>query len=684
MGVKFRLEFQNVQGDDCVVNFLFADYNDDPIRLFGGPRPFVLSEFNTDQDLFKPVRPQQATIEVLASAAGVKIEDFLADNDEDVVVRFDFGEFTGYWYGYLSQEDIQETWIAQNHILTLRADDGFGRLKTIPLSDDGARLVGTFTPFQLIQYAMQTPVVQFLRSRVISNLYHTSMSTASNTTGIEQCTVDARTFETAPGEFEDSYTVLEKINRAWSSTLFQWMGDWFVLRLEELFTDGNLIGFRQNVPTVGQRQGINQRYDIMVGVDESVKPVVPEMIKTLQKPSRETTIRYDFEQFAQVVCNESFTEGTRTQSFTGGTGTEIWDVDAWTFEKGSKAAPVPSTATFERRVVYQNYQPEDDYVALLSEGLPDDFNWIRSCNIYVQPGDSIDIDFQYKLENPGVSGNITIALGYILLYANDGTKYALTSFDGVSGKFRTWVQWTTNAQILSLFVLNSPAPTEWTTFRQRFDDPTGISNEPVPKAGYINVLLYRDHLVTGTPGFNGIYFKDLNVDITSQVERNRIRPIKGVYDRYTIAKNVTKNYDETVYLDDAPTNIYKGAIYEDDGFTLTGDQWFRRRYNAERYTFKREHAIARWFMNRSYKAKLDVNLFGLKWDISGTNYPIGIINTLKFVDDAPTKIYAITNLREVDFMSCIWSASLVEVYDTTVDEDVPGDTDVHTFDFYYE
>ena len=111
MGLKFKLEFENVQGDACSVNFLYADYEDEPILLFGGARPFVLSEFNTDQDLFKPVRPQQATIEVLASAAGVKMEDFITDNDEDVVVRFDFGEFTGYWYGYLSQEDIQETWI---------------------------------------------------------------------------------------------------------------------------------------------------------------------------------------------------------------------------------------------------------------------------------------------------------------------------------------------------------------------------------------------------------------------------------------------------------------------------------------------------------------------------------------------------------------------------------------------
>ena len=666
MGVKFRMQFENVQGDICVVNFLFNDYQDEPIPIYGGARPFVLSEFNTDQDLFKPVRPQQATIEVLASIAGLDMEDFLTDDDEDIVVRFDFGEYEGYWYGYLSQEDIQETWIAQNHILTLRADDGIGRLKEIPLSDDGARLIGTFTPFQLIQYAMQTPVVPFLRSRVVSNLYHTSMSSASNTTGIEQCTIDARTFETAPGEFEDSYTVLEKINRAWSSTLFQWRGDWFVLRLEELFTDGNLIGFRQNVPVIGQRQGINQRYDISVGVDESVKPVVPEMIKTLQKPSKETTIRYDWDEHVQVACNESFKQGNFIE--TTGTfpnETDQYEVDLWDYLKTPISTPTAADGTFRRYVVFADNKLQDEYI-IISKDNTGVNAFIRSCNVYVSEADEFTFDFQYALLQT-MSATKVDAIAFVQLYGNDGTFWTLDE-DG------EWYQsnssWTTNFRLLQI----TWASGEGVDFKS-FD-----STSTIPRDGYLQFSFYKD----STSPWNSIYFKDFNIDVTPNIQKNRRRPIAGNFDRYTIANDLSKNYDETIYLDDSESGNYKGALKEDDGFTLTEGGWFRRRYNTERYRFKRQHAIARWFMNRSYKAKLDVNLFGLKWDIGGTNYPIGIVNTLKFVDDAPTKIFAITNLREVDFMSCIWSASLVEVYDTTVDEDVPGDTDVHTFDYYYE
>ena len=174
--VKFFMEFENVQGDLCTVNFIYEDYNDAPIRLYGGPQPFVLGEFNTDDDLFKPMRPQQATIQVLASAGGVSIEDFLPENDEGVTVRFDFGDYGGYWQGYLSLEDMEETWVSTNHILTLRADEGFGRLQNQQLNDGtGAALIGTYTPFNYIQYAADDVIGNFFYTRIYSNLFHTSM-----------------------------------------------------------------------------------------------------------------------------------------------------------------------------------------------------------------------------------------------------------------------------------------------------------------------------------------------------------------------------------------------------------------------------------------------------------------------------------------------------------------------------
>jgi hypothetical protein len=668
MGVKFRMEFTNAQDTLCVVKFDFSDYNDEAILLFGGPRPFVLQEFNSDEDLFKPVRPMQATIELLASAAGVDLEDFLTDDDQTVKVRFDFGQYEDYWVGYLSQEDIQETWIATNHILTLRADDGIGRLKTIPLADGENPVIGNYTPLDYIQYAMQNSAIDFLNARICSNLFHTSMTFAANQTGIDQCTIDARTFEQAPTEFEDSYRVLEKINRSWSQTIFQWWGDWFIMRLEELFvpTTTNLVGFQLNKPMIGQRASISRRWDINVGVNELVKPIAPEMLKSVIKPSKETQINYDWEEHAQVACNESFKYGDFVE--TTGTvpnETDKYTVDSWLYQKSPASSPTPATGTFQRLVVFKDYKLDDEYVSV-SQDSTGASTFIRTCDIYVNAGDEFSFDFQYKL--PGtVGGSSNLSFAFIQLVANDSTYYTLDD----DGKwYLSNSNWTVNFKQI---IINLPGGTgdEWASF-----DLTS----QVPKSGYINVCLVMD---ANSP-YTEVHFKDFNIDILPNIQKFRRRLIKGDYDKYTIQRDVAKNYLETVYLDDSESGNYKGALKEMDGFTLTGDEWYRRRYSSERYTFKRHHAIARWWMNRNYKAKLECNFYGLEWGTSGNSLPIGLMNTIKFVDDAPTKVFAIANLREIDFMSATWAANLIEIYDSSVEGDVPGDTDVHSFDFYYE
>lgn len=83
----------------------------------------------------------------------------------------------------------------------------------------------------------------------------------------------------------------------------------------------------------------------------------------------------------------------------------------------------------------------------------------------------------------------------------------------------------------------------------------------------------------------------------------------------------------------------------------------------ESYPFKKQNLIANWERTRFHRNKIDVNFFGLKYG----SEPIGLINTIKFVDDDPNKIYYIANMKEIDFASATWQATLVEVYDNDRD-----------------
>jgi hypothetical protein len=699
--VKFFMQFKNVQDDICAVSFIFEDYNGAPVELFGGPQPFVLGEYNTDDDLFKPMRPQQATIQVLASAGGVKLEDFLTDNDSDITVRFDFAGFGAYWYGILSQEDIEETWISTNHILTLRADDGFGRLQTQQLNDgNGAALIGTYTPYNFIQYAASDGPLTFFRARIYSNLLHTSMSSASNQTGIDQCLIDARTFEQSPGQFDNAYTVIEKINRAWSQTLFQYDAQWVILRIPEMFTDGDLVGFNTNRPTVGNRQAVNKRYDIEVGVQEDVKPIAPEMLKTVVKPSKYSQVNFDWVPHNQLICNQSFQYGTYVQSgtktVTDGVGDTInisfdeYTVENWVAYQYNTNRSLLSTAPFGRRVETSINGLRNNYLYIggtgitVPPGLATVLNTeLYSCRFFVKWQDVFSYSISIRLwedivlSQPLGVGKILLKNGvdtYYLDYATEKWEPLTISSDAEQKMFYTFSAGLESA--------------EWNTL-------SVVAKNPIPFDGWIEFSL-----LNGFGNWFGqnvvlpimeVQFSDLTIKITNGVSLQRNRIIKGDYDRYTIQKNIVNTNTSTIFLDDAQSQNDKGAILEDDGITLTGDQWFRRTdFNgdvatSERLTFKKQHALAKWYMNRSYKTKLDVNLYGLKWkDISDVEYPIGLINTVKFVDDAPTKIFAIANLKQIDFMSCTWNATLMEIFDTSVEDNEPGATDVHTFDYYYE
>jgi hypothetical protein len=674
MALKFVLEFENVERVKCVVNFFFTDYDGNPITLYGGARPFVLGEFNSDEDLFKPIRPQQATIEILASASGVKLEDFLSEDEDNIQVRFDFGDFNQYWLGFLSQEDMSEVWIATNHILTLRADDGIGRLKNIELGDnDGKALLGAYDFVELLQYATRGSALNFANGAIISNLFHTSMTDGTDRTGLDQCTTDARTFENAISDFDNKYAAIEKINRAWNQTMFQWFSQFYVLRIPEMFTTEPLEGF--TFDEIG-RYTISQRYDMLVGVGERVKPIMPEMLKTFFKPSKQTTIKYDWENFVQIVCNESFESGELVTAMGDvPNGQDVYNVDNWEYVQWTQLNnTTPSIyGQFNRFVIYEGYQPVDEYVRVIRSPVN---NSARSCNVYVDLEDLLTISFQYSLKDI-IPAQSTDFIALVQLFAEDGTYYTLDD-DG------TWAQsnsaWSTNVKQLQA------------TF------PAGVNDDwfdfeiqtTLIKTGYIVIYLNKDP--TSAPSLYN-YYRGFNVDIENKLQKLRRKKITGDFDRYTIESRIEKNFDETIFFDDAESKNYKGAIYETDGITLTGDEWYRMKNfdgadaTSERFTFKRQNALARWFQNRSYKMKLDVNMYGLLWENPNdppNTLPIGLINTIKFVDDAPGKIFAITNMKEIDFMNNTWSASLIEIFDESGNVNEPTDNDVHTFDYYYE
>jgi len=161
---KYRMDFYSHQGDLCRVSFFVEGYVGDIGALTGTSTPFLLREFNTDEDIFKPIRALIGDVEVVTSSSGVTADSFLANSDTDIELRFFFiNTTTPFWRGFVLQTEFQEIWSNQNHVLKISATDGFGLLKNSKLTNPSGSLDGMWTQFQYLAFACENMPLDFTK-----------------------------------------------------------------------------------------------------------------------------------------------------------------------------------------------------------------------------------------------------------------------------------------------------------------------------------------------------------------------------------------------------------------------------------------------------------------------------------------------------------------------------------------
>lgn len=590
-----------------------------------------------------------AEMDIIANVSNVSIDNFLMDNDSDIQVSFDFGSWVDYWVGYMLQDDYQESWVNTNHIITIRASEGLGRLKDVQLNSGGAELIGKYTPLDIIDICTTNSVQSFAKYTCINNLFHSSMTDTSTYTGLDQCYVDAKTFQQNVDIYDSCYTVIEKINNAWNQTMFMYKGHWFILRLEELWIDGasNLRGYSYNL---GTRTLINRRYDIQVGVGENVKPISPEMLRFIKRRTKKDIITFNYDQFEEVVCNESFQRGSTIST---SATVNVYNLDNWTRQMLPLSSPAtPTNGDKGRKVIFDaNGQIIDNY-AYCDDNMPStaDATWLRSCNIYVRQYDKFDISFDIR-QTTAYTAYIEAVVAIVQLYV--GTNKYFLKKDGTWQLVPSWG----SMYVLDACTINyssSAIFTEWQTYN--------LTSFEIPGDGYINILLWNYQIGTT----NQSQFKNLKVNIINSFNGITNRNITGVQSIYEKSNTLTNTFEDTIYLDDNVSQNYKGTIFESNALTLTGPEWHRYRYNTESFGFRHQNDIAHWAHNRYNRNKIDANFYGLTFN--GGTEPIGLMNTIKFVDDDPNRIYYIINMKEIDFSNSTWSATLEEVFNSDYDE----------------
>ena len=624
--LKYRIEFYSKDGNLCQVDFRYEGYTAGIVYyLDGGVRPFVLKEFNTDDDLFKPIRPLLAEINIVTNSSSVSIDNFLANQDTDIEVRF-YCANTLYWSGFVLQEDFQEIYEDQNHILTITATEALGLLKDRQLSDDGVEIEVKKTPLQLIELCLQNTSKPLVDYTLINNLYHTSMSSTLPNTSLNQCLIDPRTFETSPRTYEDCYTVLDKVNTAFNQTIFQYENRWYINRIEDLYTSGNLRGYTK---IGGISTSFNKRFDIEVGENSEIKPIAPQMLRFINRKPKETIVTFNYDRLAEVIKNSSFSRGNLIATYP----TEKWyQINNWT----------PNLLAIEPPKRVELYESKfgaliDNYI-LLREAVD-----ITSETIKVNSGETVKFSIDTKYVTTSSLSNPDFVKPTAVIRLTNGTStYTLTE-DG---------DWTASIVNITVPYSNKVIQTQWNTLE--------VESTNMPISGTIQVTLIN------STNDNVRYFKNMQFEILNRVD-GFVEGLTGIEAKFIKTQNIKFNNNYDLSLNDYISESYKGLIYQMDGNTPTDFNWYRFRYNGERQSFKKENAITHWSHDRYDRDKIDAAFYGLTWNDDGTIRVIGLLNTIKLVDELPNKIFYISNLKEIDFYNATWSCTMEEVWDESRD-----------------
>jgi hypothetical protein len=632
--VKYRIEFYSKDGNLCQADFLYEGYTAGIVYYIdGGARPFVLREFNTDDNLFKAIRPFLAEIQIVTNSSSVNIDNFLADQDTDIELRF-YCAGTLYWSGFVLQDDFQEVYEDQNHILIITATEALGLLKDRQLSDEGVEIEVKKTPYELIEICLQESSKPLVNYTLVNNLYHTSMTSTLPDTSLNQCLIDPRTFETSPRTYEDCYTVLDKVNTAFNQTIFQYENRWFINRIEDLYTNGNLRGYTK---VGGVSTSFNKRFDLEVGENSEIKPIAPQMLRFINRKPKETIVTFNYDRLAEVIKNSSFSRGNLLATYPSD---KLYEVNNWLL--------FPGIDKPERYEIFESKFGAliDNYVKVPQ--ISPTVNYMESESVFINFGEKVNfsVDFKYEF---GFGTKQVLSIAQVII-----RSFPLIYVLMEDGNWQVFSPTYTNIKV-EFNGGDNVIPNEWNNIQ--------VDSLPAPISGELTVYLYCD--VTGEP-INSILFKNFDFEITNRAD-GYLENLTGIEAKFTKPQDLKTNNNYDLHLNDYISESYKGLIYEMDGITPTDFEWYRFRYNGERQSFKKQNAISHWSHDRYDRDKIDASFYGLTWNDAGALRVIGLLNTIKLVDDLPNKIFYISNLKELDFYNATWSCTMEEVWDESRD-----------------
>lgn len=669
--LKYQFAFKSEQNEVITIQLSGKNAIGDVVYIqhLSDQSSLVIHYPNSEEDKFSPIRGSEASINlVLEEGDDFDLSSLLGADDEWKVDAYRDDLTTTYWQGYILQEESTRPLDDRPYVVQLKAVDGIGLIRDKPLIRatgvvfDSRVLVLTYLSEILWQV---NPYLGLVTHVNIFEGYMANRSTSVGNDPLAQCKIDARTFLKDAATFEDSYTVLEKILTAWGCTLFQYHGNWHIVDLWDytrgvtsytIYTYNNTDPVTGHVP-INSGGVVDDDFTAKIAPFGSgtwsgtINPVNENQVLGLKYANKSVKLTYRYTPPENLVNNQNLNQlGSFIAPVNG------YNIVGWTQKhKDIHQQTAISNVLPYIKVITNAFGYETDrYLVIPIDTAADSYpvhNYIinNNDNFFVNKDDKLEFSITYRYNNDLGDSNSTNAI-IIMGIQKDGTPGTNASDWYTATTGGGWIS-TAGQQIgINLVGLDSR---EWRT----------ISFETtIPGDGTLYLALgVGDNIPAG----NEIWYKELQLNYIPYIRGGYV-PVKGDYNLMSQDEDFKNKKEIEIFVSDAPKRVLKGAMFRNDGITLTANTWYREGITEAR-RFGEIQALKRYWHTLKTRYKIEGDFEILFFDYISGLLPIGLLN-LFYPEYIGEEKYMLTEW-EADLKTGIWQGLMIETGTETDDPD---------------
>ena len=658
-GVKYTVQFSSVgtaqdyKFEILEKNYLGNFYSLDPAR----------SPVRHSCEIDDPVTPIKGTKLSLSyvNDGPVPLSTFYAQDDQAYKGRLWWGNQLMF-EGYLIQDDCTEVLDDVRHIVTLSFNDGLGLLRDIKLNlayQPGFNPAQTITEevftfrtlMDIIKHCIYCTGLE-LKTMLYEQLFESAQLNHKIFT--EETSVNMETFLDSDGQWQDCYTVLEKILGWYGLTIFQAFGVWNIVRWHDLrYYNGTIPGYQFDaVMTLEGSVTLDQSFSFGA-YDITTQPKTFEYgaQNRILRPMKFVKNTFSYKR-PQNFKNADFTElGTLLRQYTTGSGSSFQTIYEYEAKYWTRLEPGEIFIRIVKN--YINVEIER-YIVVKTTGT---FSALTlaciSSGIEVAQNDFVSVSFSVRCSDFPV-----------------GSFFGFKVYNTVPNITR-WAKdvplsWNSNGY----WLVNALQDGKWNAVEIDV-------KQDIPLDGVLH--LYLPSLMAPVNGETHVKDIRLVYDIKVNNTINMVGHTHTVTDT-DITHVVKNNEDNKIYVDDSPKNSILGTTFnagQDIGLLhKRTNLWYREAFNTERKKVGEIVTFEREFWRRKPRTILEGTLNGIYFNGVHAS-PLS-----RFTYDQMPGLNFILGRWELDYENNTLSGTMYEMYE---DGEQDGDfvNSNYSFDYIY-